>query len=370
LVTRLTLKAETWLPTAATDGRNLIFNPKFVNLLKQKEVEFLCGHEIFHVLLDHCGDMSRMNGRNPKIWNIAVDYAVNSLLVINRIGERITTVETLYDKKYEEWAAEAIYDDLMQNAQKLSMDDLADMILDQHLEDDGDDEEGNGSGNKSGRAKISAEERQQIRDEIKEAMLSAAQASGAGNTPLGMKRLLADLTEPKMNWRQLLQQQIESQVKSDFTYMRPSRKGWGCDAILPGMKREPCVECTIAIDTSGSISGDMIRDFLSEVNGIMAQHASFKIGVMTFDTAVYNYQEFTEDNSDELLTYDVQGGGGTMFECVWEFLKDQEIQPKQLAILTDGYPCGTWGDPDYTDTLFLVHKADIVAPFGVTVKYE
>jgi predicted metal-dependent peptidase len=358
-----------WCKTAATDGRHIFFSSEFVNKLKPKEVTFLVGHEVLHAVYDHVGDFSRLNGRNVKLFNVACDFVVNQDLVEYKIGERITTVPVLYDKKYNGMIAEEVYEDLFKNAKKVSIEDLEKLLLDDHLDTDG---SGDGDGDDDGRPRLSAEERQQIKDELKESLLSAAQSVGVGNVPMGIRRMLKDLTEPQMDWKQILQQQIESQVKNDFTYMRPSRRGWSCDAILPSMKHEPAVEAFVTMDMSGSISDKEIKVFMSELIGIMQQHQSFKIGVCTFDTKVYNYQEYTEDNFEEIYNYEIMGGGGTDFGCVFKFLEENEIETKQIVFLTDG-ECYNWGNPDLAPTLWLIknnHNKGIVAPFGTTIYME
>ena len=368
VATRLKLTdASGWLPTAATDSRKFYFNAKFINKLKPKERVFLVGHELFHAIFDHCGTFSRLETRNAQVWNIAADYAVNSSLIENRVGEMITTVPCLYEPKYKGWATEEIYDDLMKNAKPMTLDQLAEKLLDQHLDGDGEDGEG------SGADKLSAEERQSIKDELKEAMLSAAQAVGIGNVPGNMKRFIDGLVEPKMDWRQVLQQEIESQVKNDFTYMKPSRRGWGCDAIMPSMKREPTVEVFLALDMSGSIGKEEITAFFSEVKGMVDQFASFNISVICWDTCTYNYQVFTEDTVDDLMSYEPQGGGGTDPNCVFRFLEENELQPKQLVFFTD-LEIGNFGPEDQVENvIWLVknkYKTDAVAPFGLTLQYE
>jgi predicted metal-dependent peptidase len=90
-----------------------------------------------------------------------------------------------------------------------------------------------------------------------------------------------------------------------------------------------------------------------------------------FDTQVYNYAQFTGDSADDIMSYDVKGGGGTDFDANWEFMKDNDIQPKKFIMFTDGYPCGSWGDEDYCDTLFVIHSTEsIVSPFGQTAYYK
>ena len=374
LATRLKLvNADEWCPTAATDGRHFYYNTRFVNMLKPKEIEFLFGHEVLHCVYDHFG---RRGDRDPMLFNIANDYCVNADLKKHRVGEFITSVPCLYDAKYEGMSSEEVYDILYENAEKIDMSSLIDKLLDEHLDGEGDGE-GSGEGDDKdgkgkGRPKLSPEERQQIKDEIKEAVLAAAAASdGAGNLPAGVKRIIEDMTAPKMNWRELLRMQLESTIKSDYTWMRSSRKGWHMDAVMPGMKLDPMIDIAVSLDASGSISPKMLNDFLSEVGGIMEQFPAYRIHVVTFDTDTYNPVQYDSENLDDINTYEVKGGGGTDFDSVFRYFKDNEIEPKRHIMFTDGYPCGSWGDENYCDTVFIIHgSTSIVPPFGQYAYYE
>jgi predicted metal-dependent peptidase len=376
LATRMTLlNADDWCPTAATDGRKFYYNSKFINSLPLKQLEFLVGHEVLHAVYDHIG---RRGDREPRLSNIAADFCVNADLLEHRVGERITVVPILYDAKYKGMSFEEVYDDLYQNAPKMSLDQLAEMILDEHLEDGSDGEGGagdekNGDGSGKGRPRVSEEERKAIRDEIKEAVLASAQASGAGNLPGGVKRLIQSLTEPVINWRELLQQQIQSTIKSDFSWQRPSRRGWHIDAVLPGMKPGETVDVVVAIDTSGSISADDIKAFLSEVKGIMESYDDYKVRVITWDTQVHNPQEFTTDNMADILSYEPGGGGGTEPHCVWDWLKENEIEPKKLIVFTDYcfYGFKPSEVEDYCETVWIIKGNRNAQPdFGVWAMYE
>jgi len=373
LATRLKLvNADGWCPTAATDGRNFYYNSRFVDMLKPKEIEFLFGHEVLHCVYDHFG---RRGDRDPQLFNIANDYCVNGDLKKHRVGEFITTVPCLYDAKYEGMSSEEIYDILYENAEKIDMNQLIDKLLDEHLDGEGGgsgEKEGDDAKNGKGRPKISPEEKQKIRDEIKEAVLAAAAASdGAGNLPMGVKRIIEDMTAPKMNWRELLRMQLESTMKSDYTWMRNSRRGWHMDAVMPGMKLDPMIDIAVSIDASGSIGERMLKDFLSEVAGIMEQFPSYRIHVLTFDTEVYNPCQFDSENLEDIKDYEISGGGGTDFDCVFQYFKDNEIEPKRHIMFTDGYPNGSWGDEQYCDTVFIMHgTTTIVPPFGQYAYYE
>lgn len=369
LATRLKLiNADEWCGTAATDGRNFYYNSRFVEMLRPKEIEFLFGHEVLHCVYDHFG---RRGDRDPQIWNIANDFCVNADLKKHNVGEMITTVPALYDKKYEGMSSEEVYDDLMQNAQKINLSDLLDKMIDEHLDGQGDGDGGE-DGEGKGRPKLSAEDRAKIRDEIKEAMLAAASATqDAGNIPAGVKRMIQALTEPKMNWRELLRMQLESTIKSDYTWMRTSRRGWHMDAVMPGMKLDPMIDIAVAIDTSGSIGEAMLKDFLSEIQGIMDSFPAYKIHVFSFDTEVCNPQQYDSENLDSICDYEPGGGGGTDFTAIFKYLKDEEIEPKRLVVFTDGYPFGSWGDENYTDTVWILHgTTSIVPPWGQYAYYE
>jgi predicted metal-dependent peptidase len=365
LATRLKLiNADDWCATAATDGRNFYYNTRFIEMLRPKEIEFLFGHEVLHCVYDHFG---RRGDRDPQLWNIANDYCVNGDLVKHNVGEKITSVPCLYDRKYDGMSSEEVYDQLYEKATKIDIGSLLDQMIDEHLDGEG-DEDGEGKG----RPKLSAEDKQAIKDEIKEAMLAAAATvDGAGNLPLGVKRLIQQLTEPQLNWREILRMNLESTIKADYTWMRASRKGWHMDAVMPGQKPDEMIDVAVMLDASGSISQDMLRDFLSEIQGIMDSFPSYKIHVATFDTDCYNPAQYDSDNLDSMIDYEVSGGGGTDFDCIFTYLKEQEITPRRLIVFTDGYPFGSWGDAEYCDTTWILHgTTTIVPPWGTHAYYD
>jgi predicted metal-dependent peptidase len=364
IATRMELvNGDPWLATAATDGRKFYYNSEFVNKMPLKQVEFLVGHEVLHAIYDHMG---RRLSRDPQVWNIADDFCVNSDLIDQRVGEKITVVPMLYDPKYKGMSAEEVYDDLMKNANKVDINKLAKQLLDQHLDPDGDDdEEGNGP------PRLSKAERDAIKDELKEAMLQAAQAVGAGNLPAGVKRLVQDLTEPMIGWKELLEQQIQSTIKNDYTFARPGRKSWHMDAILPGMKPGDTIDIAVSIDMSGSISSEDSKCFLSEIKGIMDAYDEYKIRVWCFDTEIYADKEFNSENMEDIMNYEPQGGGGTSFNVNWEYMKENGIEPKKFIMFTDGFTGDDWGDEKYCDTVWIIKgNPGCEPPHGIWAHYE
>lgn len=366
-----------WCPTAAVDGRNIYYNRNFFQDLEVDEIVFVLCHEVLHVAFDHFG---RRSHRDPQWWNMANDYVINGTLVQDKIGKMPTKKVTdenvkdengksvqrvgLYDGKYIGWSSEAVYDDLEKRKVK------KEETLDVHIEMGTDRSKGKGSGDKDGKGKIpieiDADELKKIREEMKGKVLQAANAA-AGRMPAGLQRLIDDLVEPKVNWRDLLQQNIQSCIVDDFTWVRPNRKHMYSGVFLPVLDKDETVNVAVAIDMSGSISDEMARDFMSEIHGIMNAYTDFTISILCFDTQVYNYKEFTNENADELLRYEPKGGGGTDFTAFWNYWKDNNIEPKKACIFTDGFPFGDWGPENYCDTLWIITegaKTRVKPPFG------
>ncbi|EHU8780832.1 hypothetical protein N0S44_000062 [Escherichia coli] len=412
----------TWCRTLAVDGKHLFYNVEFVmgiqDQSKKKEYEdairekhpevtdeqlkemtegltdenliaVIC-HEILHCAYDH---FLRRGMRDPQRYNRAADYAINQIIVREKIGKIQSS--WLYDKKYEGMTAEEIYILLEDEEQK------------EEGEGNGQPQSGGGEGEgknrgtfgdiKDGKGKpkgttidqhdvpqegqdggSSEQQKRDYMDDFKTAMMNAARAGG---TPAEIARMINNFKEPKIDWRSKLQRTLRSWLKSDATYQNPARRSWGAgfgsngsfygNPIYPGMKPDDDIDIAIALDASGSISEDMLRDFISEVLGITKQFKQFKIRIMTFDTEVYTVKDYKTGEERKILEYPVKGGGGTDFEAVWVHMKNDNYKPKQLVMFTDGEPWQSWGDPNYCKTLFVIHSnPNKVAPFGETVHYE
>lgn len=365
LATRLRLEdASSYIPTAATDGRRFLFNREFVDRLTDGELDFLVGHEVLHCVFDH---FQGRGDREPMLYNAAADFNINMTLVEQKVGDpigedKLDGGKICLDWKYQGWNSYEIYDDLKEQQKDAKG-------MDVHLEigEAGDGESGGKDGQ---RVQMSEEERKALADEIKQATIQAAQAAGQA-VPESIKRMINELVAPKMDWRDVLRVQLESSLKNDFTFMRPSKRSG--EVIFPGMNKDEQLNLVVALDTSGSISQTMLRDFLSEVEGIMGQYNSYKIHVLQFDTDVYGAEDFTSDDGRSMLEYNLEGGGGTDFDVVYRYMAENGIEPDQLVMFTDGYPWGSWGNPDYCDTLFVIHGDDkrrIQSPFGITIHYD
>ena len=376
MATRMRLiNADEWCGTLATDGKNFYYNSKFVlSLGNINKVIFGFAHEVLHCIYDH---IPRTGERDKKLSNIAQDYVINADLIHHNVGQRIDEVDIIYDPKYYGWGFEEVYDELYENADKIDIDGLIQKMLDEHLESspdgDGNDGDGNDGDVSKKRPTFTKEEREAMKDEMREAVIQAAQSSGAGNLPGGVQRFVNNLINPKMDWRTLINMKIPSLTKNDYTYQTFNKKYMQQGIIMPGLNREEAIDVCIAIDTSGSISQQTLEEQLSEVIGIMDMYQEFTIRVWQFDTNVYGYSEFTKDTASDIIDYQIKGGGGTDFTVNWTFMKDEGIEPQMFIMFTDGEPWRSWGDETYCDTLFIINNSynkEIVPPFGSFAYYE
>lgn len=341
--------------TAATDGKNIWYNPEFITKLYQEDpqyAQFVLSHEVLHAVFTHVG---RRGNRIPLIWNIACDYVVNSALVES--GLKMPSCG-LYDEKYKDWSTEDVYEDLMKNAEKQS----GKSTMDSHYGDD--DFPGEG---------LSESEKEDLEREWKDKVVKAANCAGSDKVPGSIKRLIEQFTNPKIKWHQLLRKHISEYTKSDYTWMRPNKRHFSSGIILPSMDKQQKIKLGIAVDTSGSISNDDISAFMGEVNNIVSMFDEYEIDAAYFDTEVHSPTKIKGAADFKDFCDNIGGGGGTMFEAWWNWFNGIQGSDKVNAVIffTDGYPCGSWIPEDQNTNVFWVVKGSkMVAPVGVTLHYD
>jgi len=391
------MPADKWLPTMAVDGKYMYYNHNFVDELFQDELIFVVSHEVLHLVYDHLG---RNEFRDRQLYNIAADYVVNDELILAKVGKFPThkiqkkdsygsmrTVEEpigLHDVKYRDWNSEKVYDDLLQQQEKngsgkgknsdgsgtmngQGLSELLDKLLDEHISPgagkDGEPSKSDGKASADGPATFGDEERKQLKAELTDQIVNLAKSCNPGNLPSGVQRIIEQMTAPKMDWRALLQSNLDSILPIDYNYMKISRKSTHLNVILPGIVNDQLLNIAVAIDMSGSIGEKEAAEFLSEINGIMGQYQSYEILVFCFDTKCYNQQIYSSDNGENINTYVPMGGGGTDGSCIFEYLKNEGIEPMKLVVFTDGY-VGNWGDEFYCPTIWCIKGSKEVPPFG------
>ncbi len=411
------------IPTLATDGRHIFYNAKFMASLKRGERVFAVAHELYHCLFEHAGKKHRglmYTGINPqatnhdeameiadkmRLWNFAVDFVVNDDLLQSGCGDFIKTISILHDLKYRGWASEQVFQHLLDHPEDRP--DKGQTTLDVHIEieieEDGSgdgegeaeakygksgtgDNEGNGDKDgKSVKVKMKRSEYEKMRRDWQDNAVKAAAAQkeadargGAGNIPAGIRRLLDDLTKPVYNWKQMLRRYVMSTMSRGYSFARPNRALFNAGFTIPGFRtHNQLLDIAIAVDTSGSIGQEELAMFVSEMDGILKSFPKYRIKAWCFDGEVIedSITEITKINGkmDDITKFakNIGGGGGTDFACNWEFMRENKMKPRLFLMFTDGYPYGSWGEPNYCPTMFLIKgNPNGNSPFGISLHFE
>ena len=309
--------------TAYTDGEKICFSPKFMESLSDMELDFVLMHEVMHVALKHC---KRGLKYNQELFNIACDIVVNSNILKSK-GMNLDAIKVngnismhqIEGKEGYLFTAEEVYEKLLKNGNiipSLGFDDHSKWEMDKEREDDVN-------------AKIIA-----IKDMEDRAHQNGK--PGVGSIPFGVERLVKELKESRVNWRELLNEFIEFEI-NDYTFLPPDRR-YDAEFFMPSFSEmnENLEDVLFMVDTSGSMSIEEITLAYSEINGaIQAFDGRLKGLIGFFDAKVYEPISF--DSSIDLTKIIPKGGGGTSFHNVFRYVMQMENKPKYLIILTDGY---------------------------------
>ena len=335
------------VPTAATNGKRVLFNEEFCNGLSDEELKFLVAHECMHPMLEH---NFRRGERDAYKWNQAADYVINKLLTDEGIGKM---------------PEQGLLDDTIYKNGGGTSDGIFNL-----LPDTPEDGQGNGG---SGQPLDSCEDGQgspaevsQQQAEWKVKVAQAAQsAKMMGKMSAGLERLVDEILKPKVDWRDVLQRFVVKCRSDQRSWARPNRRFLSQGLYLPSVSGESLGEIAFAVDCSGSIGQDEINQFASEITTVWQDQRPTKVHVIYFDSEVSHYDEFEQDNEPVVKPH---GGGGTAFSPVFRYMADKGIEPVACIFLTDLY-CDDFGDaPDYP--VLWVSTHDDKAPFGEVVMME
>ena len=354
------------VPSAATDGWNVIYNPKFVeeHMPSDPELRFLVLHEATHKAYRHMVTWRALHEENARLANVAADFFVNLTLEDTDDGEgfiKMPKIGIPPEPKYRGWSVAMIYADLKKQIDEQDASGEGEGQGGEMDEHDWNGNEANGD---------PAKEQQQA-DEIQRAirqgeiMRKKLAGKGAGQAD----GLFGDLLAPAIDWKQVLREFITETCagRDESSWRKPNRRYIGMDIYMPTMVGTTMTELVIGFDTSGSIfgGGEMTR-FVSEIKTIIEDVKPSKVHVIYWDTRVAGHQTF-EDGQFAVQDLKIKGGGGTDGSVLFDYLRDKNINPQAIVQFTDGY-VGDWGRSD-VPTLWAV-TSDLKAPFGTTIKVE
>jgi predicted metal-dependent peptidase len=333
------------IPTAATDGKAIFYNEEYVRSLPPKQIDGLMLHEVLHAALLH---IPRRGERNAKIWNIAADIVINGMIAQESAFE--LPPDGLRDPKLENFSVEEVYEFLLKQPNlNLPHPDLLCQST-----------EGNPQTlTPAAKAELEAH----WRNALQQAKI-IAQSTKAGTLPAGILRELDFLTTPQLDWRSYLWRYL-TQTPTDFQQF--DRRFIHQGLYLETLSGESIQVC-VAVDTSGSIDNELLRDFLTEVRGILNAYPHLKCDLYYVDATAYGPYELNPDSPIP----NPEGGGGTAFEPFFEAVEqNSDRQLVKLCIyLTDGY--GSFpSQPPEIPTLWVVTAGGLDLeqfPFGETVR--
>jgi predicted metal-dependent peptidase len=333
------------IKTAATNGKRIKFNPEFVDSLTDEEVKFLVAHECFHPMLEH---NFRRGDRQHKKWNVAADYVINKLLTDESIG-RMPKM--------------GLHDPNIYNAGHGTSEGIYNILPD--MPDDGsgpgdpgnaldDCEDGDGS----------PAEQQQQQAEWKVKVAQAAQAAKMmGKMSANMQRLVDEVLQPKVDWREVMQKFLVKARTDQRSFSRFNRRFIAQGLYLPSVSGEQMGEVCFAVDCSGSIDQKTVNQFAAEIKRVKEDLMPERIHVLYFDSEVSHVESYEQHDDLDIKPH---GGGGTDFAPVFEKIIELGINPVAVVFLTD-LCCNSFGDQPDAPVLWVTTDPG-KAPFGEVVE--
>ncbi len=385
----LTAAERTWCPTTATDARAFYYNPEFIAGLTLAQTQFMLAHEALHCALGH---FARRNYRQQLRWDVACDHAVNLMLADEGLKP---PPHALLNPAYRGLSAEEIYPLIPADTRERSIDrhvfDAAagsaaqsaggtpgtqharrrgqsaagyDNAAAADSWDDAGDEGRTRSELQSAPPQHITNEREQLLQQWQSRLAAAAQqARHAGRLGDSWWRTIDQLLQPQLPWRMLLARYLMSVAREDYSFQRLSRRDG--NALLPRLHSDE-VDLFIALDTSGSISDDELREFAAEIDALKSQLRA-RVTLHACDEQLDARGPWCFQSWEPLaLPPRIGGGGGTSFKPVFEWMADRRLRPDLLLYFTDGE--GTFPEPmpDYPVVWLIKGKAKV--PWGERIQ--
>ena len=377
-----------WCPTSATDGRNLYYNPDYIDNLSLDQTQFVLAREALHCGLSH---FARRQHRIKARWDIACEYSINPVLVNDGLTPPPATIVI---SAYEGMTAEEIYpfieDDDSDDESSENTRDGQDSDPTKGGAQQGEENREGGEGKTPQKSEpqsggdsqseqqeeltgsqgaaqpdpLSASELDALSTQWQQRMAGAAlQAQQAGKLGGALARLVGELLQPKLPWRMLLARYMTQIARDDYSYARPSRREG--EMIMPSL-RSSQANIVVVLDTSGSVSNEELAEFLAEINTLKAQLRA-SITLHACDTELSKDGPWVFEAWEEFkLPKEFHGGGGTDFRPIFEWIKSQGKSPDMLLYFTDAEGDFPAMEPPYPVIWLVKGKAPV--PWGQRIQ--
>ena len=235
-----TSSVEENVQTAYTDGINKKYGRKFLeSITSEASVRGLILHENLHVALKHVVFGSAMFRENHKLANIAADFVVNDIIVsidgtVAGTSERLVALPTegsVYDPMFHDWSMREVYNYLKKHCKGGGGQGQGNPPPSggkQSNDGDGGDNEVYGDEDTitvNGKTydisqsdehdfigrELSPEEAKEVMGDIDKALREGGML--AGRMGAKIPRVISDLLEPKIDWREALREFVSASTR-------------------------------------------------------------------------------------------------------------------------------------------------------------
>ena len=349
------------IPTARTNGFRVEYGRKFIDAMTDAELRFIVLHENYHKAFRHLTTWRHLHKEDPELANEACDHVINLKLTAIDAGDGFIKMPEKFpgccDPRFTGMDSGEVFRILKQEKEKRQGggEGGGPPGFDEH------DWEGEESMTPDEREKIA----QQIDQALRQGAILAAKRGSGGD------RTFAEILEPKVNWREALREFVTSTCagRDMSTWRKVNRRFVSSGMYLPGCISEAVGRVLVGVDTSGSIGGRELQEFMSEVVGVAKQVNPEVLDLVYWDTRVAAHEKYGVHELDGLETKTKPaGGGGTSPSCITAYMNAQNIKPECAIILTDGYVGSDWGGAWPCPVLFVICGGNkVIAPVGKTI---
>lgn len=352
--------------TAMTNGLDVTYAEEFVDSLTDAEFRFLMLHEAYHCMYKHLITWEWMYDIDADLANQACDHVINLKLLAatedDGVGKTFLSMPDggLADPQFTGMDSAEVFNALRKSKQQQQPPQQPNQGQGQQgqgqpqpSQGQGQPKPGQGPGQPKqgfddhdweGAKALSDEEKAEIGRKMDEAVRQGALL--AGKTGTGGNRDINELLEAKVRWQDALREYVHAICAgSDFsTWRRPNRRFVSAGIYLPSSISQTVGEIVIGIDTSGSIGGPELSQFLGECAAIFTSVRPEAVRLLYWDTQVCRDERYTQDQLDQITkSTKPAGGGGTTPSCVPQYMNANNIKPDVVVMLTDGYVGSDWG---------------------------
>ena len=348
---------------------NLYYLESWVNKLTEEELMAVNCHEVLHPTLNH---FARQGVRDDHIWGVSCDLSINSMLVEEGLGKELPKSPCIPDDSHcctlEDWdvticeinrkATEEVYDEIISQLRQngrlpaaTASDGSQDGGWEIHIWSDKQDprnhgkdkKDGEGSGEGDGESDEDPgttyqQKLEGLGREWRNRMLDAQTncEMTRGHVPAGIRMEIERVLDPEIPWYIYIEQFIERNIITDFTYRRPRKTFYDNDIYLPSVIREN-LELVYHMDSSGSMGKDDKEKAVSELYYLLNAWPNVKAWVLVCDADIHDVFELSSQDAEDIADkIEIHGGGGTSHKPVVEWVNENVPGVQVLVSFTDG----------------------------------